>query len=227
MQPYLFPYLGYWQLLNAVDEYIVLDDVTFIKQGYINRNSILGNGKAQPFNIQVKDISSNKLINEHELNPDPRWKKKLLKTLKQNYSKAPYCDQVMALLEDCLNENEQNLAVYLTNILKKVSEYAGIETNIQLNSERSNESDLTGQERILQICNEMGASEYFNAIGGAELYDKAAFANEGIELKFLKMNQLEYDQGGNEFVPYLSIIDVMMFNEPDQIRELLDQYQVV
>ena len=227
MQPYLFPYLGYWQLVNTVDKYIILDDVTFIKQGYINRNNILVQGKAQAFNIQVKDISSNKLIKDHFLNPDPRWKKKLLKTIEQSYRKAPQFETVFPLISDCIRYEEQNLAKYLAYSIRSIGNFLGINTEIVMNSDADSGSESTGSERIVDLCMEHGATEYINSIGGQSLYSKEHFASKGIDLRFLEMNKVEYAQYNHEFVPYLSIIDVLMHCSLEEVSKLLNEYELV
>ena len=113
MQPYFFPYIGYWQLLNAVDEYVIFDDVNYINRGWINRNRILVNGEPQYINLQLTGASQNKLINEIEVACDPSFAKKRLRTLEQSYGKAPFYQDTMALVTDILDDPEKNLAKYL------------------------------------------------------------------------------------------------------------------
>ena len=227
MQPYIFPYLGYWQLLNAVDEYILLDDVTFIKQGYINRNSMLAQGKATPFNIQVKDISSNKLISEHKMNDDPRWRKKLIKSIRQNYSKAPQFSEVMPMLENCILDNTSNLNKFLCNAILRVAEYIGINTKIHLSSKLNLAETQSGQDRIISICKELGAREYYNAIGGKALYRAEAFCEAGVDLFFVDSQIVEYKQHEHAFVPNLSIIDLLMFNDLSAVDKHLGSFNLV
>jgi hypothetical protein len=226
MQPYLFPYLGYWQLINVVDHYLILDDVTFIKQGYINRNSVLSGGKAMPFNIVVQGISSNKLINEHELNGDPKWKKKLLKTIAQNYAKAPEFNNAFPLIESCINHAETNLAKYLAFQIRAIAKFMHCNTKISLSSEICPKNELGGQARIIEVCKQMDANTYINAIGGKELYSKASFKEEQIALQFLEMERVEYKQFQEAFMPHLSIIDVLMFNSSTSLSLLLSQFKL-
>ena len=226
MQPYFFPYFGYWQLLNAVDKYIILDDVTFIKQGYINRNAILSQDKKQNINVMIDGVSSNKLIVDHYLNPNNIWKKKLLKTIQQNYSKAKYFEQVFSVLEDCILFENNNLSNYLTNQIRIISNYLDINTEIVQSSKQNYSIDLKAQDRVLIICKIEYANEYYNAIGGRELYNKDSFVRHNIELKFLKMNDITYPQFNNDFIPYLSIIDVLMFNSVEETKLLLNNYSL-
>jgi WbqC-like protein family len=227
MQPYFFPYLGYWQLISAVDKFILFDDVNFIKQGFINRNTILVQGKPQNINLQIQDISSNKLILEHEINNNINWKKKLLKSIHQNYLKAKYFNKVFPLIEKIIRFDENNVSNYLVNQIIEISKYLGIETEIIKSSVFYPNNRLKGQERIIDICNQESALTYINAIGGLKLYSKEKFKNYNIELKFIKMDDIEYSQFSNVFITKLSIIDVMMFNSVDEIVKLLNKYTLV
>lgn len=227
MQPYFLPYIGYWQLLNAVDKYVVYDDVTFIKEGWINRNRILQNGTAAYFNVPMLGASSFKRINEIEVNPDSRVKRKVIKTIEQNYSKAPLFKTVMPLVESIFSSEEGNLARFLIRSIQVVCNYLDIHTEILISSELDKNNDLKGQDKILDICKRLEATEYYNAIGGKELYDKASFARNGIELHFLDTGKVSYSQGKREFIPNLSILDVMMFNELSIVKKFLTDYKLI
>lgn len=223
MQPYLFPYIGYWQLINAVDTFVIYDDVNFIKQSYINRNSILANGQAQAITLELFGASSNKLINEISVGNN---KKKLLKTIKQNYIKAPYFDDVFPIIDDILNQEEKNLAKFIGYSLQKLSNYLEIDTKFIYSSDIEKDNSLKAQDKVLEICNILQADNYINAIGGKELYSKDDFKNFDITLNFLETELIEYKQYKNDFVPYLSIIDIMMFNK-NEIKEMLARYELV
>ena len=227
MQPYFMPYLGYWQLLKAVDRFVVLDNVGFIKQGYINRNSILSGSKSFPINIQVQGISSNKLILEHQLNANPIWKKKLLKTISQNYSKAPYFSDAFNLVDKIIDNDELNLSKFLSYQLNIIAEYLNLDTEIVPSATIYNTGNLMAEERVIEICKQTNSTHYFNAFGGKELYKKENFYSKKIKLQFLKMGEIKYSQFGKEFVPFLSIIDLIMFNSPEEINIMLDNYELV
>lgn len=226
MQPYFMPYLGYWQLINAVDKFVVLDNVNFIKQGYINRNSILLGGVAHQVNIQVQAISSNKSINEHQLNENPVWRKKILRTIKQSYAKAPFFEVVFPVIENILSFQEINLSKFLVNQLCKVSEYLHIETEIIESASVYDTKGLMSQDRILEICKQAGASHYINSIGGQTLYSRDDFSEKGIDLSFIKTGEYWYKQYNDTFIPDLSVIDVMMFNSKEQVYKMLNQYRL-
>jgi hypothetical protein len=227
MQPYFFPYIGYWQLINAVDKYIIYDDVNFIKGGWINRNSILMNGKDKLINLQLHNASPNKLINEVEVLGNPIYNKKLLKTLESCYKKAPYFPNTFIVIESVINQKEKNLAKYLEFAIKKVCDYLSIDTELIVSSTIRKNNELRSQDKVIEICKILGADEYINAIGGQKLYSYSDFSTKGIGLKFLQTGDIKYTQFKSEFVPNLSIIDVMMFNNQEEISKMLDDYQLV
>jgi len=226
MQPYFFPYIGYFQLINAVDTFVVYDDVNFIKKGWISRNSILVNEAPYLFTMELKEASQNKRINEILIS-DSNWRKNLVRTVALSYKKAPYFDSVFPVIEEIILDAENNLAEFLTNALKKICGFIGIETEIMVSSEIDKDNTLKGADKIKAICKRIGASEYINAIGGMALYDRNDFSQNGIDLQFIKSKPISYAQFKNEFVPWLSIIDVLMFNSPDEIKSYLDQYELI
>lgn len=224
MQPYFFPYIGYWQLIKAVDNYVVYDDVNYIKGGWINRNNFLINGQKKLFTIQLNGASSYKKINEIEIKDDFSSFKKMLQI---NYAKAPFYKDCQELVERITSFDSKNLGVFLFNSIKSIAEYLGFETEIILSSEIEKDDNLKGQEKVIHICKLLEADEYYNAIGGQELYSKQGFKENGISLSFLKTNIIPYKQLKNDFVPGLSILDMMMFCSKEQINEMLDNYELI
>ncbi len=228
MQPYFFPYIGYWQLIKAVDVYVVYDDVNYKKRSWINKNNILINGEAKPITLRTVKVSQNKLINEITLDNDDIHNKKLLKTIKEAYSKAPYFTETFALVEKIINYKEPNLANYLMNSIVEIARYLNFQTEIIKSSQLEKREDLKGQERILEICKLFSADQYFNASGGTLLYSSKDFQLQNIDLTFIKPTDINYQQKGPEsFVPNLSIIDVMMFNSPEEINAMLEEFTVI
>lgn len=227
MQPYFMPYIGYWQLMNAVDKYVIYDDVNFIKGGWINRNRILVNGKVQFFNIPMLGASPNKLINEIAVNNDVRIIEKNLRILQAAYKKAPYYADVYPLLEKILRCGEDNLAGYIKYSFGILCGYMDIRTEMLLSSDLPKDNTLHGQDKVLEICRILGASEYYNAIGGRDLYSFQSFEEKGIQLKFLKTGNIRYEQPVGEFQRDLSIIDVMMLNSKTEIKEFLNDYTIL
>ena len=227
MQPYIFPYIGYFQLINAVDKFVIYDDVNFINKGWINRNRILNNGKESLFSIPLKEASQNKLINEIEVNWDGAWKNKFLKTLEQCYKKSPFYHEVLTIIEETINLNNEPISKVIENNLRLICHYLDIKTVIVSSSAIYQNTHLKAQERIIDICLIEKATQYINPIGGLELYDKASFEVQNIKMNFIKSNSVEYKQYKNEFVPWLSMIDVLMFNSKERIKEILDNYELV
>lgn len=229
MQPYLFPYIGYFQLLYSTDRFISYDDVTFIKQGWINRNRILLNGKDHIFSVPLKAISSFRLIKETEIDNSSykEWKKKNLKTIEQAYKKAPYYEQVYPLVNNVFESEDKSISKLALNSIKAVCSYIGLKINCILSSEKFNNHELSAQARILDICTKEKAAQYINMKGGMTLYSKADFAEQNITLNFLEPELISYPQFKDEFIPWLSIIDVMMFNDPGQIKAMLDRYKLL
>ena len=224
MQPYLFPYIGYFQLIKAVDKYVIYDDVNYIKGGWINRNNILINSNKHLFTVILDQSSPYKLINEIAINDNFS---KLLKTIYQSYAKAPFFAQSYSLLENIFSYQELNLGKFISNSIITISNYFGLETEFIISSSLSKDNTLKNIEKVLHICELLGAHTYINAIGGQQLYDKEVFEKHNVELKFLKTNQITYRQFNNQFIPWLSIIDVIMFNSVDNINEMLNQYELV
>ncbi|WP_025763969.1 WbqC family protein [Dyadobacter tibetensis] len=227
MQPYIFPYIGYFQLIRAVDKFVVYDDVNFINKGWINRNRILVGGQAHQFTIPLKEASQNKLILEIEISKDQSWKKKLLKTLQQSYQKAPYFDSVYPVIEEIIQAPHTTIAQLTVSALERLCKLMQIDTEIVPTSTLFNNTHLKGPDRILDICKQVEADRYINAIGGMELYDKKRFQEEGIGLAFIKSKPISYQQLKNEHIPWLSIIDILMFNEQKELNGFLDHYELV
>lgn len=227
MQPYFFPYIGYWQLINAVDRYVICDDVNYIKGGWINRNYILVNGRRKRINLRLSKASQNKLINEIELLCDEVYYDKLLKTIEFSYKKAPYFNEVFPLINSIIKHDEKNLAKYLAHSIQEVCKYLGIDTRLIISSELDKNNSLRRQYRIIEICKLLNADQYINAIGGIELYSRDDFLAHGIDLKFLKTREIKYQQFNKEFIPNLSIIDILMFNSVEETKKLLGEYDLI
>lgn len=227
MQPYFIPYIGYWQLMNAVDKYVIYDDVNYIKGGWINRNRILVNNQPKYFNIPMLGASPNKYINEVLVNTDEKLKNKNLRIIEGAYKKAPYFDIVYPLLQDILFCNENNLAKYIACSIEIICNYLGITTELIFSSELKKNCDLKAEAKVIHICEILKGTEYYNAIGGKELYSFSHFKEKGIQLKFLQTQDIQYEQFGADFQKNLSIIDVMMFNSKEKINEFLDAYTLI
>ena len=221
MQPYFLPYIGYWQLINAVDKYVIYDDVNYINRGWINRNNILLNKQQFLFTLTLLGASQNKLINEITVCEE---QDKLIKTFETAYKKAPFFSEAFLVVKQIFEYNDKNLAKFIGNSIMRIADYLGLKTEFVYSSEIEKDCSLKGREKILSICKILRATEYFNAIGGKELYNQADFEANNIKLTFLKASQIEYKQFNNSFVPNLSILDVMMFNSVKEIGKMLEEY---
>ena len=220
MQPYFFPYIGYFQLIAAVDMFILYDNIKYTKKGWINRNRMLQNGKDVMFSLPLKSDSDTLDVRDRELAADFN-REKMLNQFKGAYRCAPYFSQTFPLLEQIVRYEDRNLFRFLHHSIIKTCEHMGITTEIKISSEIAINHGMKNQDKVLALCESIGASTYVNAIGGMELYSKKLFQKKSIELKFIRSKPLEYTQFGDEFVPWLSTIDVMMFNSIETIKESL------
>ena len=224
MQPYFMPYIGYWQLMAAVDMYVVYDDVNYIKGGWVSRNNILLNGQKHMFTITLNGASPNKLFNEITIKDDF---KKFSRLIESAYRKAPYYAEVTSLLDKIYNYEDKSLGAFMLNSFQVVLDYLELDTKLILSSTIAKDNTLRGKDKVKHICHLLGADTYYNAIGGQELYDKNDFKADGIDLHFVKTELSPYPQLKNEFVPGLSMIDVLMFNHPKEVKQLLTNYKLV
>jgi len=227
MQPYAFPYLGYFQLMHAVDRFVLLDDVTYIKQGWINRNRLLGPHGPLRFTLPVQGASSNRRLCDLFLTADTRWSDSLLRTIEQNYRRAPGFERAWPVVETSLRYPERRLTDWLRHSLEQVRAALEISTPLVSAADIHPAASCRGLDRVLEICGREGADEYLNAEGGRALYPAEIFTAHGIGLHFVEHQPRAYPQRGAPFVERLSIIDVMMFNAQADLARLLEDYQVV
>lgn len=228
MQPYIFPYLGYFHLIESTNEIVFYDDVNFIKRGWINRNRILVNGEDHLFTIPIEKASQNKLINQTYPKMDDKYLRKFFETLEAAYSKAPYYEEVLELIEDVFDSGFDTIADMAIFSIVKTYEYLGRDIKYLRSSICSRESRGLGKaERLIAITQKLGYKNYVNAPGGMELYNKEAFLDEDVNLSFIKSKLPLYKQFKNDFLPGLSIIDLLMFNTPKEVLKQFDSYKLV
>ena len=224
MQPYLFPYIGYFQLINAVDEFIIYDNIQFTKKGWINRNRILVNGTDEYITIPLKKDSDFLDIKDRYLSQE--WineRKKILNRITESYRKASHFNIIYPIIERIMMYEDKNLFAFIFNSLKELNQYLDIKTPLIVSSIISINHDLKAENKVIELCKARKAKTYINPIGGDELYNKETFKNKGLELKFLKANNITYPQFKNDFVSFLSIIDVMMFNSLEDIKLIINK----
>ena len=220
------PYLGYFQLIDSVDKFVFLDDVNFIKKGWINRNRILCDGTDLLFSIPLSGASRNRKINEIPLAIELRWKKKFFATIERAYRKAPYFSDTFEMLTRLIEGDHSSIGGLAKASVQIVTNQIGIATEFVESSSAYGNNSMVGQQRIIDICCKENAGSYINAENGRSLYEGAAFQSRGVDLKFVSPNLKEYNQNTRPFVPGLSVLDALMYVPAEQIRQLLSGYEV-
>lgn len=226
MQPYFFPYVGYFQLMHAVDRFVYYDDVAFRKQGWINRNRMLVQGRPAFFTVPLEDASSFRKIYETRIAPGEDWKKKMLRSFQVSYGRAPFFTPTMSLLQRVLEQDHADIASLSRASVEAVCDHLALPTTRVPSSAAYANADLSGVDRVLDICHREGATTYVNLPGGRDLYNADVFRERGIALCFLSPRPIDYPQSGDRFVPWLSILDVLMFNPPEAARGALARFDL-
>lgn len=224
MQPYLFPYLGYYQLGYHVEKFVFLDDVNFIKKGFIHRNIIRLNGQSHRFTLPIMHPSQNRHINEHLFLDDV---KNIINLITTVYRKAPYYSRAMPLIADIFEQTDRNVAKLAAKSVSSVFEYLGLERCFLFSSEIPKNNSLKAQDRIINICKILGARRYTNVIGGLKLYSREAFEAASIKLEFIQIGNLTYKAPNYPYISGLSIIDALMVCSANEILDLLGNYDVI
>jgi len=228
MQPYFLPYVGYFHLINSADEFVIYDNIQYTKKGWINRNRILVNGNDKILTLPLKKDSDYLDVKDRFLADS--WdieKIKMLNQIKAAYRKAPYYDKVLPIISSIFELPNTNLFEFILGSLHLLNSYLRIDTKITTSSDVNIDHTLKGRDKVVAICKKLNASTYINAIGGQELYDVQDFRNENLDLKFVKSPPLNYKQYNNEFVPWLSILDVLMFNKRQDVTNYLNKYTLI
>lgn len=227
MQPYFLPYLGYYQLIDSVDKFVVYDDIQYTKKGWINRNRYLLNGQPSLFSLPIKKDSDFLNVNQRFLADNYlEYNTKILRRIESSYRKSPNFDSVFPMIMDIFLYNESiNLFNFLFNSIEKITNYLEITTPLIKSSDiEGDDVSLKSKNRVINICNCLNATEYINPIGGVNLYSKEEFKSNRLTLHFHKINNIEYPQFKHLHVPYLSILDVLMFNDIETIKKLIKEY---
>lgn len=222
MQPYLFPYIGYFQLLYRVEDFVFYDDVNFIKRGFVNRNMILLQGRPHQFSIPCRGVSQNTRICDIQVATSDRRLQKSLLTIRQAYSRSPQFNKFFPVVEAVFNEAQGDISWVSGRSVELVTGYLGLKRNFYYSSrDFERQEDLDRSQQLIHICHQLGASHYVNSIGGKHLYSVDEFASAGIDLCFLESSLSEYKQLGNGFQPSLSIIDLLMNVSVDEALDFV------
>lgn len=225
MQPYFLPYIGYFQLIKAVDVFVVYDNIQYTKKGWINRNRILVNSKDEYISLPLKKDSDFLHIKDRYLADSWRTERtKILNKVQEAYRQAPFFEPAFTELQQILSCESINLFEFLFNSICSVNNYLAIITRLVISSTLPIDHGLRSKNKVMALCKELGATEYINPIGGKGLYDTTEFADNQIKLTFLKSSNIAYQQINESFIPNLTILDVMMFNSSETIRNYLNQY---
>ena len=220
MQPYFMPYIGYFQLIANADVFVIYDNIKYTKKGWINRNRRLQNGADMMFSLPLKKASDSLDVMEREISPDFD-RDALLNQFRGSYARAPHFEATFPLVERIIRCEDPNLFGYISNSISQICAALGITTPVIKSSTLAIDHQLKAQDKVIALCHALGAETYVNPIGGLELYDREVFSQQGIELRFLKPQPFEYSQFGAPFVPWLSIMDVLMFNPLGDVRNRL------
>lgn len=228
MQPYFFPYLGYFDLINYTDRWIVFDTAQYIRHGWVNRNRVLRPTTGWTYIVvPVKKHGRETAISDVEIANNQDWKTSLLGKVMHYKNKAPYVDETMSLIKDCLMPLEDSLACLNVYVMDMVCKRLGINFDYTFFSEMNLDiGPVEGPgDWALRISEALGATEYANPPGGVDLFNEQAFVNRGIKLTIRNLPTYQYTCGNYDFVPNLSIIDVLMWNEPQKIKAYLDEHR--
>jgi hypothetical protein len=229
MQPYFFPYIGYWQLIHAADCFVLFDDAQYMRHGWINRNRILKPGGGwQYIMVPLEKHPVTESIKNVFAHPDKKWKELIIAQLAHYKKKARYFAETNELVRESLfRNNNRSIAVINFTIISKVCAYLDLKREIIVSSGHNFDYAHVGDagEWALRISEQMGGSEYINPVAGSELFDREKFSSSNIKLSFLKPEEIAYSQRG-AFEPSLSIIDVLMFNGIEGTKHLLGKYAV-
>jgi hypothetical protein len=228
MQPYFFPYIGYLQLMSACDVFVMRDDAQYIKDGWVNRNRILVHSEPGWLTFPVASADHWRSINQREYLMEGRKRPlSLLRKVEGAYRTAPCFGSAMPVIEEIMSHPEANVASFNINLLRTLARAFGIATRIEVSSEIDKQANLTGPAMVVELCRRFNGTHYVNPMGGVHLYDPGYFSANGLELSFLQSVASSYPQFGAPHVASLSIIDVMMFNDLDAIKQMLGQYRLV
>ena len=228
MQPYFVPYIGYFQLINAVDKFVIYDNIKYTKKGWINRNRILVDGKDEYITLPIRKDSDYLDVDQRKLADSfIDDKNKILRKLAHAYQKAPHYKTVYALMEWILEKPENNLFEFIYKSVVEICKFLDINTSFVVSSTLPVDHELKSQDRVIAICKALKTTTYINPPGGMELYSKDTFKENDIALEFLQPAPIRYTQFKNDFIPSLSIIDVMMFNSPEEIKNLLASFYTI
>lgn len=226
MQPYFFPYIGYFSLIENVDHFMIFDDTQYVKKSWMSRNRLLNTSNGCPFYVhaEIQKPVYKARLNEVLLAGGDQWKLKILEQLKNYKRIAPFYDEVKEMITDLLLSNQsKGLSEFCISSIRYLVSYLSIETEITIYSEENPqlENEPEASTWGLETAKAMKASKYVNSPGGVEFILPEPFSEAGIKLGFIEPKLEAYKQGGGGFIPYLSILDVLLFNGPERTLDMI------
>ena len=228
VQPYFFPYVGYFQLINAVQNFVFYDDVNFVKKGWINRNRILINGSDSLITVPLIKPSQNKIINEIETKIDSYWIDSFKKKIELSYKKAPYFKDVVEIIDHVFSKQNTFISDLAINSTLEIVNYLMLDCIFSRSSVDFSESKgLDRTKRLVEITKLSMCDQYINPIGGQKLYSKSEFESQGVTLNFIQTKLTPYKQFDVDFVAGLSILDVLMFNSKEEVLVILNEFELI
>lgn len=231
MQPYFFPYPGYFSLIKATNKWIVFDTPQYANYSWMNRNRIINcnDDNWMYFIVPLKKRPLRTSINSIVIQNEVNWKEKIISQLGYYKKHAPYYNHVVEFLRETLTSEFVKLSDLNIHTLKATCKYIGIDFNYEIYSEMNLQiEDIHAPDEWgLNICKAMGVSKFINPERGQNFIDRQKYLNEKVDIKFLEYRYPDYDQKMEEFIPGLSIIDAMMFNSPKELKVILEDYKLV
>ena len=231
MQPYYFPYIGYFQLIHAVDRYVFLDTTQYVRRGWMNRNRIINIKEGTTYiTVPVEKSPQGTAINDMRIDNSKDWKNTTISQLNEVYKKrAPYFSEVIDLVRRTLDSSNDSLSELNIQSISCVFEYLEMPFEFDVFSKMDLDipNDCKGDEWTFHITNRMGYETYINPPGGRSFYDTEKFNAVGIDLKFIQPNLSIYNQEIGRFESGLSILDVLMFNSVPDVRTMLSDYKIL
>jgi WbqC-like protein family len=224
MQPYFFPYIGYFQLIHAVDIFVIYDDVNYINRGWINRNVLKFGREEKLFSVPVEKISQNKKIRDLNLKDDAIWWSKFSKNLELNFASAPFRSETMELYHRIKDFPDRNLATFVGNSIIQICSHLALDTKIIYASELNIPQEYVGEQRIIRICQQLEATTYINAVNGKQLYTKETFSTAGIDLFFINLQKSFFQDG---FDPFFSTLQALFYYGKIQYSSRLKHFELI
>lgn len=218
LQPGFMPWLGFFELMYQCDLFVFLDDVQYTKRDWRSRNKIKGPDGPIWLNVPVKTKSRFKqLIKNAEIDNSQNWIKRHLKTLKMAYSRAPYFDMFYPVLEEVYNSSWNLLCNIDLELIKLIMRELGLKRKLLRSSEMQIPFKDQADERIIEICKTCNATHFYNGAAGRAIYDSKHFKKYDIALEFQDYKHPAYHQQWGNFVPFLSIIDLIFNHGPESL----------